>query len=44
VTVGDFAILGARAVAVRDIAPGAIVAGNPARVVGQRACFNKATS
>jgi putative colanic acid biosynthesis acetyltransferase WcaF len=36
VNVGDFAILGARAVVVRDVAPGLIVAGNPARVVGRR--------
>ena len=44
VTVGDFAIVGARAVVVRDVAPGAIVAGNPARVVGQREFFEKAPS
>jgi putative colanic acid biosynthesis acetyltransferase WcaF len=44
VTVGDFAILGARAVVVRDVAPGAIVAGNPARIIGRRECFDKATS
>jgi putative colanic acid biosynthesis acetyltransferase WcaF len=44
VNVGDFAILGARAVVVRDVAPGVVVAGNPARVVGQREFFEKATS
>jgi putative colanic acid biosynthesis acetyltransferase WcaF len=36
VRVGDFAIVGARGVAMRDVAPWAIVAGNPARKVGQR--------
>jgi putative colanic acid biosynthesis acetyltransferase WcaF len=44
VSVGDFAILGARAVVVRDVAPGLVVAGNPARIVGRRECFDKATS
>ena len=44
VSVGDFAILGARAVVVRDVAPGVVVAGNPARIVGRRECFNKAAS
>jgi putative colanic acid biosynthesis acetyltransferase WcaF len=44
VTVGDFAILGARAVVVRDVAPGVIVAGNPARIVGRRERFDKVTS
>ncbi|MDQ0463128.1 putative colanic acid biosynthesis acetyltransferase WcaF [Caulobacter ginsengisoli] len=36
VTVGDHAIVGARAVAVRDVAPYAIMAGNPARQIGLR--------
>lgn len=36
VTVGDYAIVGARGVAVRDVEPWTIVAGNPARVVGRR--------
>jgi putative colanic acid biosynthesis acetyltransferase WcaF len=40
VSVGEFAVLGARAVAVRDVAPGMVVAGNPARVIGQRQCFD----
>jgi putative colanic acid biosynthesis acetyltransferase WcaF len=44
VIVGDFAILGARAVVVRDVAPGAIVAGNPARIIGRREGFYKSTS
>ena len=45
VTVGDFAVLGARAVIVRDVAAGLVVAGNPARVVGRRECFaDKASS
>jgi putative colanic acid biosynthesis acetyltransferase WcaF len=44
VTVGDFAILGARAVVVRDVAPGVIVAGNPARIIGQREFFGRVTS
>jgi putative colanic acid biosynthesis acetyltransferase WcaF len=36
VTVGRLAIIGARAVAMRDIEERAIVVGNPARVIGQR--------
>ena len=36
VTVGDHAIAGARAVVMRDVAPYAIVAGNPARQIGVR--------
>ncbi|MBC7492639.1 MAG: putative colanic acid biosynthesis acetyltransferase, partial [Novosphingobium sp.] len=36
VTVGADAIVGARAVVMRDVAPGTIVAGNPARVVSHR--------
>jgi acetyltransferase-like isoleucine patch superfamily enzyme len=35
-TIGDNAIVGAGAVVIRDIPPGAIVAGVPARVIGQR--------
>lgn len=36
VTIGDDAIVGARAVVTKTVAPGAIVAGNPARVIGKR--------
>jgi putative colanic acid biosynthesis acetyltransferase WcaF len=36
VTVGEGAVVGARAVVVRDVAPWDIVAGNPARVVKKR--------
>jgi len=36
VTVGRRAVVGARAVVVRPVATGEIVAGNPARVVGER--------
>jgi putative colanic acid biosynthesis acetyltransferase WcaF len=36
VTVGARAVVGARSVLVKDVAEGAIVAGNPARPVGQR--------
>ncbi|MFA6112613.1 MAG: putative colanic acid biosynthesis acetyltransferase [Sphingomonas sp.] len=36
VTVGASAVVAARAVAVRDVPAGAIVAGNPARQVGER--------
>jgi putative colanic acid biosynthesis acetyltransferase WcaF len=44
VSVGDFAIVGARAVVVRNVEPGVVVAGNPARIVGRRESFDKATS
>lgn len=36
VTIGERAVVGARAVVMRDVPPGTVVAGNPARVVGQR--------
>lgn len=36
VTIGERAIIGARAVVTKDIAPGVIVAGNPARKIGER--------
>lgn len=35
-TIGAGAVVGARAVAMRDVEPGAVVAGNPARKVGDR--------
>ncbi len=36
VTIGEMAIVGARAVIIKDIAPNAIVVGNPGRIVGKR--------
>lgn len=36
VTVGDNAVVGARAVVVKDVAPAIIVGGNPARRIGDR--------
>jgi putative colanic acid biosynthesis acetyltransferase WcaF len=39
VTIGAYAIVGARGVAMRDVAAWAIVAGNPAILVGQRPKF-----
>ena len=36
VTIADGAVIGARAVVTRDVEPYAVVAGNPARVVGKR--------
>lgn len=35
-TIGDYAIVGAGSVVVNDVAPGEIVAGSPARAIGQR--------
>jgi putative colanic acid biosynthesis acetyltransferase WcaF len=36
VTIGEGAVIGARAVVVRDVAAWQIVAGNPARPIGSR--------
>lgn len=36
VTVGEGAVVGARSTVIRDVAPWTVVAGSPARVVGQR--------
>ncbi len=36
VTIGERAVVGARAVVMRDVSASSVVAGNPARVVGQR--------
>lgn len=36
VTIGEAAVVGARAVVVRDVAAGMIVAGNPAKTIGER--------
>lgn len=36
VRIGEGAIVGARAVAMKDVAPGLIVVGNPAREIGKR--------
>lgn len=36
VTLGKLAVAGARAVVMKDVATGTVVAGNPARVVGER--------
>lgn len=36
VKIGDHAVVGARAIVVRDVQPGDVVAGNPAKVVGKR--------
>jgi serine O-acetyltransferase len=33
VTIGDFAVIGAGAVVVKDVPPGAVVVGNPARIL-----------
>jgi putative colanic acid biosynthesis acetyltransferase WcaF len=38
-SIGDFAIVGARAVVVRNVAPGTVVAGNPAREIGRRSVY-----
>jgi acetyltransferase-like isoleucine patch superfamily enzyme len=34
VTIGDRAVIGAGAIVTKDVKPGHIVAGNPARVIG----------
>jgi acetyltransferase-like isoleucine patch superfamily enzyme len=36
VTVGDRAVVGARAVVVKDVPPDMVVAGNPAKVIKRR--------
>lgn len=36
ITIGEFSVVGARAVVMRDVAPGIVVAGNPAVQVGVR--------
>jgi putative colanic acid biosynthesis acetyltransferase WcaF len=41
VTVGRFAVLGARAVTTRDVEARAVMVGNPARCVGRRAGFDE---
>jgi acetyltransferase-like isoleucine patch superfamily enzyme len=33
IVIGEYALVGAGAVVVRDVPPGAVVAGNPARIV-----------
>ncbi len=39
VTVGEGAVVGARAVVMKDVPPWTVVAGNPAKVIGQRPRF-----
>jgi acetyltransferase-like isoleucine patch superfamily enzyme len=36
ITIGAASIVGAGSVVVKDVAPGSIVAGNPAKIIGQR--------
>ena len=44
VTVGEGAVVGARAVAVKDVAPWSVVAGNPCRFIKQRLLKSKRDS
>lgn len=44
VGVGELAVVGARAVVMRDVAPRVIVAGNPARIIGERRIFGPAST
>jgi serine O-acetyltransferase len=37
ITIGDFAVIGANAVVIKDVPPGAVVAGVPARELRHRA-------
>ncbi|MGH2715881.1 MAG: acyltransferase [Thermoleophilaceae bacterium] len=39
VTIGDDAVVGAGSVVTRDVAPGTVVAGNPARAIGETAAL-----
>ncbi len=36
VRIGDGAVVGARAVVIKDVLPGQVVAGNPAQIIGTR--------
>jgi len=36
VTIGDGAVVGARAVVMKDVAPSAVMSGNPAKQIGSR--------
>jgi putative colanic acid biosynthesis acetyltransferase WcaF len=41
VTIGEMAVVGARAVIIKDVAPNVIVVGNPGRVVGERQSLDR---
>ena len=43
VTIGDNSIIGARAVVMKDVPPGVVVAGNPARIIKNREMGHKKT-
>ena len=42
ITVGDDAIIGANSVVIEDVPPGAVVAGNPARIIRFKEGFGEA--
>lgn len=42
ITIGDDAVIGANSVVIEDVPPGAVAAGNPARIIGFREGFEPA--
>jgi putative colanic acid biosynthesis acetyltransferase WcaB len=43
ITIGDYAVVGAGSVVVKDVAPGAVVVGNPARIIRYRQDYERSS-